>query len=159
MRTTRFLISIIIGLLSCVSYLAFSGAPIASGATGPSVARAASATLVLPVLREKFTLLPCNKNTTIGLEGCAEHRIVALDRQVNTLRRTVFHQLNNAVARDFILAENDWYRYRQAMCTSESDVNAGGSLQPVDFAQCLVRLDAQHVRELTTMKMSNESGG
>jgi uncharacterized protein YecT (DUF1311 family) len=115
--------------------------------------------MVLPVLKEKFTLLSCNKNTTIGLEGCAEHRIVALDRRINTLRHDVFHFLNPQTGRDFILAENDWYHYRQAMCTSESDVNAGGSLGPVDFAQCLVRLDAQHVSELTTMKSSYESGG
>jgi uncharacterized protein YecT (DUF1311 family) len=114
---------------------------------------------MLPVLKEKFTLLSCNKNTTIGLEGCAEHRIIALDKRINSLRHHVFLLLNHQAGRDFILAENDWFTYRQAMCTSESDINAGGSLEPVDFAQCLVRLDAQHVNELTTMKSSHESGG
>jgi uncharacterized protein YecT (DUF1311 family) len=130
---------------------------LASGAT--TTVRTASSTLVLPVLKEDFTLLACNKKTTIGLEGCAEHRVIALDSRINTLRRDVFHLLDHQAGRDFIVAENDWFTYRQAMCTSESDVNAGGSLQPVDFARCLVRLDAQHVSELTTLKTSYEAGG
>jgi uncharacterized protein YecT (DUF1311 family) len=136
-----------------------SYAPSASGASAPTIMRTASSTLVPPVLKENFTLLSCNKNTTIGMEGCAEHRIIALDTRINTLRRDVFHILNQQAGRDFIVAEDDWFTYRQAMCTSESDVNAGGSLESVDFAQCLVRLDAQHVSELTTMKSSYESGG
>lgn len=131
----------------------------ATGATTPTSVRTASSTLVLPVLKEKFTLLSCNKNTTIGMEGCAEHRIVTLDQRINTLRQSVFHLLTQSAGRDFILAENDWFTFRQAMCTAESDVNAGGSLEPVDFAQCLERLDAQHVSELTTLKSSYESGG
>jgi hypothetical protein len=45
------------------------------------------------------------------------------------------------------------------MCASESDVNQGGSLVPVDFAQCVVRLDSQHVTELTMLTSSYESGG
>jgi len=143
----------------CISLFSFSNVTAASGATTPAVVRTASSTLVLPVLKEKFTLLPCSKSTTIGLEGCAEHRIIALDKRINTLRHDVFHLLNRQTGRVFILAENDWFAYRQAMCASESDVNAGGSLEPVDFAQCLVRLDAQHVGELTTVKSSYESGG
>jgi uncharacterized protein YecT (DUF1311 family) len=129
------------------------------GSTKPTLVRTASSTLVLPVLKENFTLLSCNKNTTIGMEGCAEHRIVTLDKRINTLRHDVFHLLDHHAGRDFILAENDWFTYRQALCTSESDVNEGGSLEPVDFAQCLVRLDAQHVSELTALKSSYESGG
>lgn len=143
----------------CASLAIPSFASLASGATAPTITHTASSTLVLPVLKENFTLLSCNKNTTIGMEGCAEHRIIALDKRINTLRHNVFHLLDHPSGRDFIIAENDWFTYRQAMCTSESDVNAGGSLEPVDFAQCLVRLDAQHVSELTTMKSSFESGG
>jgi uncharacterized protein YecT (DUF1311 family) len=151
------LIAFATGLLICVSLTNPSYMPLASGAT--TIVRTASSTLVLPVLKEDFTLLRCNKNTTIGLEGCAEHRIVALDSRINALRHDVFHVLDHRAGQDFNLAENDWFTYRQAMCTSESDVNAGGTLQPVDFAQCLVRLDAQHVSELTTMKSNHESSG
>jgi uncharacterized protein YecT (DUF1311 family) len=158
-RRLNLFVAFTTGFLMCVSLTIPSHVPLASGATTPTIVRAASSTMVLPVLKENFTLLSCNENTTIGLEGCAEHRIIALDKRINTLRRGIFHLLNNQAGRDFILAENDWFTYRHAMCSSESDVNAGGSLEPVDFGRCLVRLDAQHVSELTTMKSSYESGG
>ena len=108
-----------------------------------------------PVVRENFTPLACDTNTTIGLEGCAEHRIAHEDRLINRLRSRVFQSLfDNAARRRFILAENDWFTYRQAACRSESDSNEGGSLAPVDFANCAVRLDQQHITELRAQDAS-----
>ncbi|HEY5120885.1 MAG TPA: lysozyme inhibitor LprI family protein [Acidimicrobiales bacterium] len=102
-----------------------------------------------PFVRENFTPLACDGNATIGLEGCAERRIVYEDRLINQLRDRVFQSLfDDAARRRFILAENDWFTYRQAACRSESDSNEGGSLAPVDFANCAVRLDQQHITEL-----------
>jgi uncharacterized protein YecT (DUF1311 family) len=133
--------------------------PSSSATTSTSLASTTSV-LVPPVLKEKFTLLPCSRGTTIGLEGCTEHHVLTLDARVNVLRRQVFQLLHDHSAKhDFILAENDWFAYRQAMCASESDVNQGGSLVPVDFAQCVVRLDSQHVTELTMLTSSYQSGG
>jgi len=103
----------------------------------------------LPILRETFTLLPCNSRTTLGLEGCAEHQLVIADREVNRLRHVVTAALFDGAARQrFFLAESLWLEYRQAACRSESDVHEGGSLAPVDFALCAVRLDRQHVAAL-----------
>jgi uncharacterized protein YecT (DUF1311 family) len=108
-----------------------------------------------PIVRENFTPLACDTNTTIGLEGCAEHRIVYEDRLINQLRDRVFQSLlDNAVRRRFILAENDWFTYRQAACRSESDSNEGGSLAPVDFANCAGRLDQHHIAELRVQDAS-----
>jgi uncharacterized protein YecT (DUF1311 family) len=116
--------------------------------------------LVPPVLKEGFTVLSCSRLTTIGLEGCAEHRILSVDMRINALRRQVFQYLyDNVARRDFIAAENDWFTYRQATCTSESEVNEGGSLVPVDFANCVVRLDRQHLAELVTLRSSYEPVG
>jgi len=108
-----------------------------------------------PLLHESFTLLACNNRTTIGLEGCAEHRLLAQDRLINQLRDRVVHLLiGNSARRQFSLAESDWFRYRQAACQSESDSNEGGSLAPVDFATCAVRLDQRHVTELRVQQAS-----
>jgi uncharacterized protein YecT (DUF1311 family) len=113
--------------------------------------------LVAPTVKEGFTLLPCSKNSTIGLEGCAERHILALDAKVNSLRHVIFaHLYNNAARKDFIVAENDWLTYRQVTCTSESDVNEGGSLVPVDFANCVIKLDQQHIVNLTALKSKYE---
>ena len=118
---------------------------------------AAKKELVPPVLKEDFTVLSCSQHSTIGLEGCAEHRILAVDTRIDALRRQVFqHLYDNAARRDFVAAEDAWFAYRQAMCTSESDVNEGGSLVPVDFANCVVHLDRQHLAELVTLRSSYE---
>jgi uncharacterized protein YecT (DUF1311 family) len=108
-----------------------------------------------PQLHRSFTLLACNNRRTIGLEGCAEHRLLAQDHLINQLRVRVTHLLiGNSARRQFFLAESDWFRYRQAACQSESESNSGGSLAPVDFAICAVRLDQQHVTELRVQEAS-----
>jgi uncharacterized protein YecT (DUF1311 family) len=113
--------------------------------------------LVAPTIKESFTLLPCSKNSTIGLEGCAERRILTLDAKVNSLRHEIFsHLYNNAARNDFIVAENDWFTYRQVACVSESDVNEGGSIVPVDFAYCVIKLDQQHIVDLSALKSEYE---
>ena len=114
--------------------------------------RRITSSLVAPTVTETFTLLPCSKTTTIGLEGCAEHRILALDERINALRRQIFAGLfDNAARRRFIRAETSWFAYRRSTCLSDSDVNEGGSLAPVDFANCTVLLDQRHVADLTAL--------
>jgi uncharacterized protein YecT (DUF1311 family) len=126
-------------------------------ATAPTLVGAQPA-LTMPALRESFTLLPCSPTTTIGLEGCAEHRILTLDSHKRVLRRQLLQDLyDNAAKRRFIVGEVDWFVYRHATCSSEADVNEGGSLAPVDFADCLVNLDEQHLSELTALKSSYEN--
>jgi len=111
--------------------------------------------LTVPILREKFTLLPCNASTTIGMEGCAEHQIVALDEKINQLRGQIFTLLHDSSAkRRFIVAETDWQTYRQAACASVADVYEGGSQSPVVFAQCEVQLDQQHRTNLSNLLRS-----
>lgn len=91
------------------------------------------------------------------MEGCAEHRILALDASINALRRQVFKKLyDNIARRDFIAAENDWFSYQQATCQSESDVNEGGSIVPLDFGDCVVLLDQQHLGELVALRSDYE---
>ena len=109
----------------------------------------------LPVLHEPFTLLVCDPTTTIGVEGCLEHRLVRDDQRINRLRRDVFASLfSDGARRRFVRAEVLWFNYRQAACSSESDVNEGGSLAPIDFANCAVRLDGQHVTNLSQQATS-----
>ncbi|HEY5103875.1 MAG TPA: lysozyme inhibitor LprI family protein [Acidimicrobiales bacterium] len=108
-----------------------------------------------PVLREKFTLLACNVNTTIGMEGCAEHHIVFLDTKINQRRVEIFSQLYNQTAkRSFVSAEDSWLTYRETTCASNSNVYAGGSLAPVEFARCEVRLNQQHLSNLSELLKS-----
>lgn len=121
----------------------------------PSSRDAVRSDLAVPVVRESFTLLPCSTSTTLGLEGCAERKILSLDLKIDALRDEIFGRLYNRAAKHrFIIAESDWFTYRQALCSSESDRNEGGSLVGVDFADCAARLDQRHVAELKLLHSS-----
>ncbi|MBW4077427.1 MAG: DUF1311 domain-containing protein [Acidobacteria bacterium] len=116
----------------------------------PTTATSSHTTLIAPpMLKEDFTLLACTQSNTLGLEGCAEHQIVALDKQINSLRRHVFSTLVVAGARrDFVRAEVSWTSYRSSLCQSESSVYQGGSLAPVAYANCLAQSDRRHLSAL-----------
>ena len=102
------------------------------------------------MVHEHFTLLPCPKNprTTLQIEGCAEHRVLSIDRTIDALNAKAFARLGTAGRLAFTRAAADWLSYRDAECTSEASIYAGGSIQPVAYANCLVSIDSSHVREL-----------
>jgi uncharacterized protein YecT (DUF1311 family) len=114
---------------------------------------ASAATMPPPPISESFTLLPCpaKPQTTLDLEGCAEHKIVKLDKQIDALVKTIFKALPDDPARQrFVLAQRSWLAYRQADCASRSDVNEGGSLAGVAFAVCAVARNTQRLKDLRT---------
>ena len=104
----------------------------------------------LPVLRESFTVTPCNEGTTIGAEGCAERDTLRADARVNALVRRLW--LNDDLAGQRLLADaqRDWTTYRDAACRSDADSFRGGSQSAVEYGQCLARLTAQRASALTT---------
>jgi uncharacterized protein YecT (DUF1311 family) len=97
-----------------------------------------------PVITENFEpVLPCNPNTTVGMEGCGEHRVIAADTVLNADVKVIFTLLKGGDARrDFVSAQATWLAYRNADCKSRSDVYSGGSEQPVLYVDCLAGDDA-----------------
>jgi uncharacterized protein YecT (DUF1311 family) len=124
-------------------------------------AHPAKAVASAPVIREKFTLLPCPKRprTTLQIEGCAEHRVVAADGQINQLSERIFAKLHPAGRAKYISASSAWLSYRTSACQAEASIYAGGSLQPVAYANCLAALDVSHVDELKAMLLAVSPGG
>jgi uncharacterized protein YecT (DUF1311 family) len=90
-----------------------------------------------PVITETFTVLPCDEDSTIGMEGCEEHQLVAadkrIDREVNLLF-TILH--DNAARRRLIQAQTAWFAYRQADSRSQADIYEGGSESVVAGLAC-----------------------
>jgi uncharacterized protein YecT (DUF1311 family) len=103
-----------------------------------------------PVIHENFTLLACPSKpmTTLQIEGCAEHKVIALDKTIDALNAKVFAKLGKAGRGEFIDTNADWVKYRDAVCTTEASIYSGGSLQPVAYANCLVSIDGSHATEL-----------
>ena len=117
----------------------------------PLSAAAATGALSPPVIHESFTLLPCpaHPQSTLALEGCAEHRIVHTDRGIDTLARTIFKRLfDDAARRRFIAAQTAWLAFRTADCTSRSDQYEGGTLAGLVAAECTADHSAQRLKDL-----------
>ena|GEM_PF-753875 len=103
-----------------------------------------------PVITETFNpVIGCNPNTTIGQEGCGEHRVLADDARLNADIKVVFGLLSGKVARrDFVIAQTTWLTYRRADCKSQSAPYQGGTEQPVVYVYCLGTDDISRRQEL-----------
>lgn len=125
--------------------------------------RARAAKLSPPVIHESFTLLPCKgkpgSRTTLELEGCAEHQTLRTDKWIDALEKTIFYRLgSDSARRDLIAASRAWLRYRHSDCLSNSDVDQGGTLATVVFADCVVARNEQRIKDLKTFEHSFPSG-
>ena len=115
---------------------------------------AATATLEPPVIKEQFTLLPCpsHPQTTLELEGCAEHRILKSDAAINARVKTIFVLLGKdrsvAAQGRFVRGERAWLAYRRALCNSRADVFEGGTLAGLVAANCVAGANAAHLKDL-----------
>jgi uncharacterized protein YecT (DUF1311 family) len=127
--------------------------------TTPSVTSSPStAADALPTIPEAFTLLPCpagTPQTTLAMEGCAEHRIVALDKQVTDTAQAVYAGLQTDLAKQRLVAsQTAWIARRHAVCLRASNAYAGGTLSPVVFATCEVGQDRRRLVVLSALQGS-----
>lgn len=128
-------------LLLILAALAALAVPAAASASAPPP----------PVIKEGFTLLPCPKNpqTTLALEGCAEHRIVKSDAVINAKVKRIYALLGSEASKTrFVLGERAWLKARRATCLSRADLYEGGTLAGVVFANCVADLNDAHVKDL-----------
>ena len=132
---------------------------VAAGLTFCGVASAAAS--AAPVIHESFKLLPCNGHptTTVQLEGCAEHKIVTLDKTIDGLNAQIYRKLSRAGRASFITTNKDWVLYRNAACTTEASIYSGGTIQPVAYANCLVNFDSSHITELRVVIVALSPAG
>jgi uncharacterized protein YecT (DUF1311 family) len=144
---------LLITLVIAVSTAAFFIGRETSQPAARTARTVAASALRMPTIQEDFTLLPCAKATTIGLEGCAEHRVLSLDRRIDQLQLEVFHRLPGVTAkRRFVRAASEWAVYRRLTCLSAATAYQGGTFAPVSFADCLVLIDRHRLDELATLK-------
>lgn len=144
--------------------VAVCGVIVAALCAGAPVAQGAAATTSAPVVHESFTPLPCTgkpaDRTTLQLEGCAEHRVLALDKQIDKLNATIFSALGTAKGRrDFVSANASWLGFRRYSCLSASDNYSGGSVAGVVYANCLATMDSEHVTGLKVLRKTLSPAG
>jgi uncharacterized protein YecT (DUF1311 family) len=125
------------------------------------VSASAAASASAPVIHEDFTLLACPSapRTTLQIEGCAEHKVTALDKKIDALNAQIFAKLGKLGRGTYIKTNTDWVNYRDAACTTEASIYSGGTIQPVAYANCLVAIDGSHVTELKAMLVALSPAG
>ena len=112
-----------------------------------------------PVITESFTLLPCDKGSTIGQEGCEEHSLVAADKRIDREVSLLFKVLHDdAARRRLIRAETAWFAYRQADSASQADIYEGGSESDVVAVECAVNDDKTRSTDLLGFFRGLEQG-
>jgi uncharacterized protein YecT (DUF1311 family) len=141
-------IGALVALIACAALIP---AALAQGRSARAVALSA------PVIREHFTLLPCDGSpggrTTLQEEGCLEHRILATDGQIDAGARSIFALLGTSAARrSFILAQTAWLRFRRADCESVSDVFEGGTLASLVDALCTIERNGERIKDLRAFR-------
>jgi uncharacterized protein YecT (DUF1311 family) len=154
MRARYVVVSLAVAAVAgCSSSGSTASAPPATGE--PTATPTPSATSTgLPTVSEVFTVLPCpaHPKTTVEIEGCAEHRIVRLDGQINRKAKALHLAMPDAASKaSFVAAQQAWIAYRQAECVSEAAPVTGGTLYPVVFADCEARLDQARLRDLKSI--------
>jgi len=134
----------------------------AAGASGAPRDSATPKTAPTPPLATEplSTALPCNQRTQLGLDGCADRKLLAADKLLNADIVVVWHLLGGSARNDFVSAQDAWLKYRNADCKSQSDVYQGGTAQPMQYLLCLAeddasrRLDLKGFYDLLTQDMS-----
>lgn len=117
-------------------------------AVGISHASSAAA-LTPPVISEPFTPLPCQRSTTLGLEGCAEGQLLSADRRINEQVKLLFRLIPTSSQKaSFVAVEGQWLAYRKADCSTVSAIFQGGTIAPVEYALCEVRDDEARSTDL-----------
>jgi uncharacterized protein YecT (DUF1311 family) len=118
------------------------------------VQRAAQSAVAPPVIRESFTPFPCpadprKRQTTFGMEACAEREIVKTDGKINATVAVIFKLLPDDLGRHrFAEGERAWLRYRRLDCASVADLYRGGSQSPVALAQCVAQRNHAYLKEV-----------
>jgi len=128
---------------------------VAAGACAIAAASANARKAGPPVIHEKFTVLPCSgkpgDRTTLQLEGCAEHDVLAGDDRIDRLAAQIYGKLNTSGRRAFVSASTDWLSYRNAYCSAEASPLSGGSELPLAYADCLATEDGLHLSDLRAL--------
>jgi uncharacterized protein YecT (DUF1311 family) len=116
-----------------------------------------------PPIHEQFAapghLLPCTQgdDTTPGLEGCAEHRVLKSDGQIDKLNGSISSELANArMKREFIAAHRAWLTYRNADCDSMSSIYEGGTLMPLADIECIENRNERRIKDLSEFRKAPE---
>jgi uncharacterized protein YecT (DUF1311 family) len=92
--------------------------------------------------------------TTIALEGCQEQALLRSDATIDARAKAIFRKLPASGRAAFVHGEASWLAYRRATCSAASSLYQGGTIQPVQYAACELRVNDAHLAELALLERS-----
>ena len=92
---------------------------------------------------------PCpNAVTTIDLRSCFEKAREAADAELNTLYKQVRGKLDGEDEKRLVAAQRLWIQYRDANCTAERELYAGGTAAGPVYLACMEAMTRARTKEL-----------
>jgi uncharacterized protein YecT (DUF1311 family) len=92
---------------------------------------------------------PCaNVVVTVELVNCLVKARNAADAKLNAAYRNVREQLSAEDVKRLVAAQRLWIQYRDANCTAERDLYAGGTAAPPAHLACLEAMTRARTKEL-----------
>ena len=113
---------------------------------GPALAGASTAD-------DPFKDLDCTKATVqIELNYCANRDFESVDSKLNALYRALFGQSDARGRERLRVSERKWIVSRDKACTEETASDAGGSLAPMEYSNCLAEKTRARIKELARQR-------
>ena len=92
---------------------------------------------------------PCaNVLVTVVLTNCLAKARDAADGQLNATYNELRRKLDSADAQRLVAAQRLWIQYRDANCTAERDLYAGGTAASPAYLACLESMTRARTKEL-----------
>ena len=87
--------------------------------------------------------------TQYEMNACANRKFEAAQRRLEeTYHHAMAGQEDRGARAKLVSAERAWMAYRDAECTFETADSEGGSIYPMLYSMCLVRLTIAHTHDL-----------
>ena len=98
---------------------------------------------------DPFRNLDCkNAKVQMELNYCADRDFQAADKKLNAVYRKLLDASDGREKELLKTAERNWIAYRDSECVYETANSEGGSIQPMEYSECLTQKTEARVKEL-----------
>jgi len=89
-----------------------------------------------------------NAKVQTEMNYCADRDFQAADKKLNATYRILLDSSDPKEKELLKAAERSWIAYRDSECAYETAGSEGGSIQPMEYSECLTQKTEAHIKEL-----------
>jgi uncharacterized protein YecT (DUF1311 family) len=102
----------------------------------------------LPAIAQSKVDRCANPRSTTEGQGCANRAAEAADDKLNKVYKQIYSKLSRVEKKQLIKAQSNWIKFRDSNCTSEVEINRGGTGYSIFLNECLKRVTEARTKEL-----------